>query len=440
MAVIKYKCDTCNREVDLRRNKYGLEVINHCTITDGCRGVLYQIGKNEDILRAKFPVRDAKFTDWEQRKVLYNHDQRISLSTWSIKHSLGVHPQIQVFFDVVIPGSTKLKSVEVSATQYKVVVIDDNNIVIEFSTPKTGRVQCLSTLSKDFGQTTIVPIEKIDLVSRMTNGQVLSIGTTSIDTHVNFALEFENASGSRDVMFYTVDDSPSIKSPWANFDAVYVTNKRYVVRSFDFTQPVHGIEKLAGISNGSTVRLLNWVTPGIYASHTIKFANPIVPTDQAFVYTGTQSLNITINGGTPQILNMEFSGGVTFEEFVEKLVKILDPQGIAVTIENDTILFKSATTAFGNSVVVSIPDNNNINIFNILGNFTGFGSAVVPLEAVPDNETIFLLSKEGFKIQDKILDNIVNAGHKNRVMTYDDRAIYGVIEYFSSIFPHVREI
>ncbi|KKL11760.1 hypothetical protein LCGC14_2542580, partial [marine sediment metagenome] len=36
MAIVVYKCDLCQRKIELAQNKEGLEVTGRCIITDGC--------------------------------------------------------------------------------------------------------------------------------------------------------------------------------------------------------------------------------------------------------------------------------------------------------------------------------------------------------------------------------------------------------------------
>ena len=104
MAVVVYKCNVCKREIELQRNKKGLESTNHCIITHGCRGELYQIDLFEDFIRGKFPDDVAGLDNWQQRKVLYNHSQTIERSTWNITHNMGTYPSVQVFVDRPIEG------------------------------------------------------------------------------------------------------------------------------------------------------------------------------------------------------------------------------------------------------------------------------------------------------------------------------------------------
>ena len=84
MAIVVYKCDVCDREIEILQNPEGLETVGRCVITDGCRGNLYQIDTKQDFIRGKFPETVAGLTDWTQRKVLYDHTQSVATFQWRI--------------------------------------------------------------------------------------------------------------------------------------------------------------------------------------------------------------------------------------------------------------------------------------------------------------------------------------------------------------------
>ena len=69
MAIVVYNCDTCKREVELPQNKEGLEVIQRCIITAGCRGKLYQTDLKLNHIRGKLPDSVIGLVDWSQREI-----------------------------------------------------------------------------------------------------------------------------------------------------------------------------------------------------------------------------------------------------------------------------------------------------------------------------------------------------------------------------------
>lgn len=43
MALSIYECDTCKRTIEKKRNEQGLDIINNCIITNGCKGKMQLI-------------------------------------------------------------------------------------------------------------------------------------------------------------------------------------------------------------------------------------------------------------------------------------------------------------------------------------------------------------------------------------------------------------
>jgi len=99
MAIVVYKCDTCKRDIELIRNIEGLETVQRCVITLGCRGKLYQTKVHPDFTRAALPTDVLGLDNWLQRKVLHNHEQTIESTEWLVTHELGTFPAISVFVD-----------------------------------------------------------------------------------------------------------------------------------------------------------------------------------------------------------------------------------------------------------------------------------------------------------------------------------------------------
>ncbi len=70
MAIVVYKCDVCKREKEYIRNVEGIEKIQRCTITHGCRGKLFQVELLPDYIRASSSARVLGLDEWRERKVL----------------------------------------------------------------------------------------------------------------------------------------------------------------------------------------------------------------------------------------------------------------------------------------------------------------------------------------------------------------------------------
>lgn len=138
MATIKYKCDTCKREIDLLEKPYNLNKFSKCTITSGCRGKFNKLSRNLDNNRESTPPSVLGLDDFKQRKVFYKHKQDLISTLWKINHGLGVSPAVEVFLD---NGTTQTS---IDFDQYEIIVVDKNNIVIKFSTYQKGIVHCVA--------------------------------------------------------------------------------------------------------------------------------------------------------------------------------------------------------------------------------------------------------------------------------------------------------
>lgn len=138
MATIKYKCDTCKRDIDLLEKPYNLNTFSKCTITHGCKGKLNKLSRNLDNIRESTPTPVEGLDDFTKRKVFYKHQQNLINTTWKIKHNLGVSPAIEVF----IKNNGILEILDYK--DYTIQVIDKDNINVIHPTPQTGQVHCIA--------------------------------------------------------------------------------------------------------------------------------------------------------------------------------------------------------------------------------------------------------------------------------------------------------
>ena len=250
MSVIVYKCDTCNRTIDLPQNKEGLEVIQRCIITDQCRGKLYIEAVKQDNIRGQFPSSVLGLDDWIQRKVLYNHTQTIAQTVWQIKHNLGVFPSIQVYVDrpisttttstETIPCSSRVSSdeltelVEVDPSDITFDIINENEVDIIFPTTESGIAQCIARSSAP----SVIETPVTETASfQLTSSSELTIATNAdvYSGSINVTLTFITPDDNEVDIIYTVSDTPSlIYSPWSDTNELFIRNKTYTTRSFNF--------------------------------------------------------------------------------------------------------------------------------------------------------------------------------------------------------------
>jgi len=236
MAIVVYQCDTCKREREFARNIRGLDTLQNCTITHGCRGQLYYKQLLPDYLRASFPDDVSGLEDWLQRKVLYNHTQGIERDNWLIIHNLGTFPSIQVFVDRPIEGD---ESNQEELLPSDIEIIDNNTILLKFDRPWSGIAQ-LVTRQSDPNLLNPIITELPTTTTNLT--QISNVGEITIATKIatlgdspnnNISLLYTTTQGSTPQITYNADDQPALLSAWNDFDVVVINGSVYTVRSFN---------------------------------------------------------------------------------------------------------------------------------------------------------------------------------------------------------------
>lgn len=89
MATIKYKCDTCERTIELIENKKGLTTFGTCVITNNCRGILHPEERNPNNLRESLPKYAPELDDFIARKLFHTHTQETASKVWVVNHGLS---------------------------------------------------------------------------------------------------------------------------------------------------------------------------------------------------------------------------------------------------------------------------------------------------------------------------------------------------------------
>ena len=141
MSIVVYKCDTCNREIELPQQKSGLEVMSHCIISHGCKGKLIQTYIKTSHIRGKLPNPDPNgLVDWVPRKVYSKSEQTVPLKQWKVHHNLGTHPSIQVHI-------TLSSGQQIETSDFTTTYVSLNEANISFPEPRSGFVQCFARTS-----------------------------------------------------------------------------------------------------------------------------------------------------------------------------------------------------------------------------------------------------------------------------------------------------
>lgn len=234
MAIVVYKCDTCKREIDFQQNLKGLERIQRCTITKGCRGKLYQTKILLDYVRNNIPPNVAGLDNWQQRRVLYNFSQPIERSEWTINHNLGTYPVISVFVD---RPTTDDPDNQEEITPTDITIVDQNNVTLTFDRPWSGIAQLVARQSdpNTLTQTTSTTTTAVTRQQLSNNGEITiatRVSTIGEPTSINLQLTYVTPEGITRVVSYVADDQPSSDSAWSDVDKVVIKGKIYTIRSF----------------------------------------------------------------------------------------------------------------------------------------------------------------------------------------------------------------
>lgn len=247
---VVYECDVCNRRMRTPANKYGLEVMQRCTITHNCRGKLHRVTNIGTINNTPaFPPEVPGVIDWYQRQLLYTHTQHIPSNTWVIKHDLGgsvlVHPYVNQLAD----GEMQLTKATATTT-----IIDQNTIQLTFSEVVTGSAQCVALSSQTTSVTTSEQSAQYMQLSGV--GGVITVATLVDSPVVSIGLSFGSSSQGATVITYSgLTNTVPSGSPWVGATRVLLNGKQYTVRSFNVTQtaPAPAYFNAGAIVNGSSV-------------------------------------------------------------------------------------------------------------------------------------------------------------------------------------------
>lgn len=234
MAIVVYRCDVCKRTAQLQQNIEGLERIQRCTITHGCRGKLYQTEVLPDYIRGELPSDVPGLDNWIQRNVLFNYTQAIERDEWVINHKMGTYPIVSVFVDRPLEGNLKNRE-EITPTD--IIINDKNTITLKFDRPWSGIAQLVGrqsdpNLLQPYQRTTEQTVSPVRLSLNGAITIATRIATVGENPLVSLDLQYTTSTGTLDVT-YNADDQPSINSAWINYNKVIIKGKIYTVRSFN---------------------------------------------------------------------------------------------------------------------------------------------------------------------------------------------------------------
>lgn len=260
-----YQCDVCKRRHRTPSNRQGVDIIQRCIVTEGCKGKMHRVISQLEVNKTPvFAPGVTGLTDWSQRSVLYTHYQPITATTWVIEHKLGNKPNLYVY---VMRAENGNDSKLVKTTDFTSNVVNDTTTIITFPNIEQGLVQCVSSMSKNLTNpdSSLSAVVDTDIIQLTHNGE-LTIATATSAAKVSFNLTYMSPAVPDPIYIEYINlGEPSLYSPWAasNSENVVVNGKEYKVRSLNLatTQLAPTYFSSGLITSGSTVTVTSDLPP-----------------------------------------------------------------------------------------------------------------------------------------------------------------------------------
>lgn len=249
-----YQCDLCKRSIRVPVNRSGLDIINHCIITEGCAGTLHMVttvaAKNAI---TAIPPEVIGLNDWFSRKILFTFDQTIERAAWTIAHNLGTKPVVQVVVNRVgVDGKNQL--IELAPDQYTITIVDLNNIILNFTRPESGVAQCIGSASTNLVNPQIIEPVTVGQFTLSANGEV-TLAVTDFSVPIAVTVTFLTSTTSI-VEHYAITGT-NAESPWFSTQQVFILGKKLTVVSFNLIENASDPSKFidGSITSGDLVTM-----------------------------------------------------------------------------------------------------------------------------------------------------------------------------------------
>lgn len=229
-----YECDVCTRKTRVPTNRFGLDVLQRCTITQNCKGVLHKVRLARDINNTPaFPPEIEGLENWFQRRILFTHEQAVESKTWIVEHNLGNKPVLHLYVNKLVDGVVTLVAQEPDSAR----TIDLNKTELTFERAYSGLVQCVTLASTNVVNSTATsaPAVSTEPLQITNNSGEISIATLSSASAIDLTLTFTTASTvpNVEIEYVSIDTTASLTSPWVGVRRVVINGRRYTVRSFN---------------------------------------------------------------------------------------------------------------------------------------------------------------------------------------------------------------
>jgi hypothetical protein len=170
MSTVKYKCDTCKREIEILENREGLDHFSKCIITKGCRGKLYKLQRNPYNVREYFAQPSTSdIVNYSRRLAFFEFKKINDGLQWDITHNMGVYPSVTVY---TLNEDTN-SYIPIDRSDYEIIINNENSIVLEFTEPTSGVAHLIARSSLD-PNPDLVESEKS--MTQVTYNNIMSIG------------------------------------------------------------------------------------------------------------------------------------------------------------------------------------------------------------------------------------------------------------------------
>lgn len=289
-----YKCDVCSRKLRVLTSREGIDVVQRCTITFGCKGKLHRVTSAEEVNSTPaFPEEVPGVQDWFQRRVVFTQQQPIKAQRWVVNHNLSNRPLVYAYTSRqteaspthsatnVPAGTIWYKSAsgldpnnptaptaaglyEYNGTKWvvpknvmsvgnmgnnvheylvltppkEVVTVNQNTVEIVFDIPYSGLVQCVALASQNTSNPTTQRKAVGGVPFKLSNDGEITIATLDSTPFITVPVNFKSAivANGIAVTFNNIDNTASVASPWVGTEKVFINGRTYTVRSFNLAR------------------------------------------------------------------------------------------------------------------------------------------------------------------------------------------------------------
>lgn len=226
---VQYKCNVCNRFIDVTENKQGLDVFGKCIITKQCKGTLFFVKRNDNILR-NLPPEPTDVPDWVYTPQVVTFTQKHARSIWKFKHTLTAVPSLSVFNSTVDANNNPL-NVKLNDTDYTYTFTNDY-LELHFNSKISGMVQCIARNTSSV----IHAPKQNDSFVKVSVGNVVSVG---VHTHNKLFVAGNTGVHSNALSILLnevqIDYDLGYNEPvqaWGNVNQIYLYGNTYNVSTF----------------------------------------------------------------------------------------------------------------------------------------------------------------------------------------------------------------